>query len=87
VDLAVVQWIEARVAQRGLHRDAAGPDSFGEERRRDVEPLPGALSPIQRRHDRGIDTDGGGVIAAARYGKVGGAPASRVSESKPLRAQ
>ena len=60
-----MQRIEGRVAQRGLNRDAAGPDAFGQERRRDVGALPGALPPIQRRHDRGVDADGRGVIAAA----------------------
>jgi len=63
--LAVVQpEIEARVAQRGLHRDAAGPDSLGKEPYvRDVGALSGALSPIQRRTIAGIDTTAVAVIA------------------------
>ena len=65
--LSVVRPEELCLAQRGLDRDAGRPDTLSEERRRDVGPLAGALATIKRRHDRGIQADGGGVVAAASH--------------------
>ena len=63
--LPVVQPEELRLAQRGLDRNAGRPDTFSEERRRDIGSLAGALATIKRRHDRGIQADGGRIVAAA----------------------
>src|SRR6266436_1383893 len=59
--LAIVQPEEFRLAQRGLDRDARGPDAFGKQRGGDMRSLPGALAPIKRGDDRRIEPDGGGI--------------------------
>ena len=62
--LSVVRSEEFRFAQRGLDRNACRPDALGEERRRDIGSFAGALTTIERRNNRGIETDGGRVVAA-----------------------
>src|SRR6266436_7377265 len=58
---AIVQPEEFRLAQRGLDRNARGPDAFGKQRGRDMRSLPGALATIQGSDDRRIEPDGGGI--------------------------
>ena len=65
--LAIVRREELRLAQRGLDRDARRPDALGEQRGRDIRSLAGALATIERRDDRGIEADGGRIVAAAGH--------------------
>jgi hypothetical protein len=62
-----VQSEELRLAQRGLDRNARGPDALGEQRGRDVRALAGALAAIERGDDRGIEADGGRIVTAAGH--------------------
>ena len=59
--------IKSRVDQRTLNRDCRGPDSRREQRCRDIRALAGALAPVERRDNRGIQADCGRVISAARH--------------------
>ena len=88
--LSVVRRVELRLAQRGLDRNACRPDAFRQERGRDVRSLAGALATIKRRHDRAIQADGGGVVAAAgdrpgrrRTGVAQSSTTSRFAPSTP----
>src|SRR3984885_5724237 len=65
--LSVVRSEELRFAQRRLDRNACRPDALGEERRRDIGSLAGSLATIERRNNRGIEADGGGLVAASRH--------------------
>jgi len=49
--------------------------------------LPGALAPIESGDDRGIEPTAVALSPLPATGQVGGAPASRVIDSRPLRAQ
>ena len=62
--LAIVRREKLRVAQRRLDRDARRPDALGEQRGRDIRSLAGALATIERRDDRRIEADRGGIVAA-----------------------
>jgi crotonobetainyl-CoA:carnitine CoA-transferase CaiB-like acyl-CoA transferase len=65
--LAIVRSKKLRLAQRRLDRDACRPDALGEQRGRDIRPLAGVFTTVERGDDRGIQPDGGGIVAAAGH--------------------
>src|ERR1700752_852604 len=86
---SIVQTEELRLAQCGLDRNARRPYTLGQERRRDIGALAGAFTAIKRGHNRGIQADGGRVVAASGYGP-GGRRASvarhrQQATSRPIR--
>ena len=64
----IVQPEEIRLAQRSLDKNARRPDTFSEQRGRHIGAFTGALTTIERRHNRRIQTNRGGIVAATCHG-------------------